>query len=150
MTIVLDFTNHPLIAAFISPFQKDRAFARELHQVAELKFYEIYVDTPLEECQRRDTKGLYAKAAKGEIKGFTGIDAPYQIPENPEIHLKTVGETVENTGSEVIKYLISQGVIKSEVLDESSASETEETQSSQKSQAKKKSKKKGKKKKDRR
>lgn len=144
------------IAAFISPFQKDRAFARELHQVADLKFYEIYVDTPLEVCKERDTKGLYARAERGEIKGLTGIDAPYQVPENPEIRLKTVDETIEETGLQVIQYLVDSGVIKQEVLQESSSDGEEEEQEdiqvniSQSKPKTKKKKVKNKKKKDRR
>ena len=145
------------IAAFISPFQKDRAFARELHQVADLKFYEIYVDTPLEVCKERDTKGLYARAERGEIKGLTGIDAPYQVPENPEIRLKTVDETIEETGLQVIQYLVDSGVIKQEVLQESSSDGEEEEEQediqvniSQSKPKTKKKKVKNKKKKDRR
>merc|ERR1712226_645630 len=65
------------IVAFISPFKKDRDFARELHEIADLRFFEIHVSTPIKTCIERDTKGLYAKAQQGEITGLTGIDAPY-------------------------------------------------------------------------
>merc|ERR1711976_559627 len=147
------------IAAFISPFEKDRAFARELHQVADLKFYEIYVDTPLEECIKRDTKGLYARALKGEIKGLTGIDAPYETPEHPELTLSTIEQTVDETGFEVIRRLVADGIIKQSVVQEDKNSSSEDEQVIQESttssnkktkQHKAKVKRKGKKKKDRR
>ena len=70
------------------------------------EFMEIFVDTPFEECARRDPKGLYAKALRGEIKNFTGVDSPYEPPENPELHLKTVGRTTEELASEVEKLLM--------------------------------------------
>jgi bifunctional enzyme CysN/CysC len=71
----------------ISPYVADRNKVRGSHEEGSLRFLEIYVDTPLEVCQTRDPKGLYAKAAAGEIKGMTGIDAPYEAPPNPELHL---------------------------------------------------------------
>ena len=67
--------------------------ARELMAAGE--FVEVFVDTPFEECARRDPKGLYARAAAGEIRNFTGLDSPYEEPENPEIHLHTIGNTPE-------------------------------------------------------
>ena len=67
--------------------------AREL--MAEGEFVEVFVDTPFEECARRDPKGLYAKALSGEIKNFTGVDSPYEAPEKPEIHLQTLGKSPE-------------------------------------------------------
>jgi bifunctional enzyme CysN/CysC len=78
-----------VIVAFISPFRAERRLARGLFEDGE--FVEIYVDTPLEECERRDIKGLYAKARRGELKNFTGIDSEYEPPETPEVHLRTVG-----------------------------------------------------------
>jgi len=63
--------------------------------MADGEFVEVFVDTPFEECARRDPKGLYARALNGEIKNFTGVDSPYEAPENPEIHLKTLGKTAE-------------------------------------------------------
>ncbi len=71
----------------ISPYVADRDRVRASHQDGGLRFSEIYVDTPLEVCQSRDPKGLYAKAAAGELKGMTGIDAPYEAPATPELHL---------------------------------------------------------------
>jgi bifunctional enzyme CysN/CysC len=82
-----------VIVSFISPFAAERRVAREL--MAEGEFVEVFVDTPFEECARRDPKGLYARALNGEIKNFTGVDSPYEVPENPEIHLKTLGKTAE-------------------------------------------------------
>ncbi|MER8894537.1 sulfate adenylyltransferase subunit CysN [Mesorhizobium sp. M0676] len=82
-----------VIVSFISPFSAERRMAREL--MADGEFVEVFVDTPFEECARRDRKGLYARALNGEIKNFTGVDSPYEAPENPEIHLKTLGKTAE-------------------------------------------------------
>jgi bifunctional enzyme CysN/CysC len=77
-----------VIVAFISPFRAERELARGLFDAGE--FIEVYVDTPLEECERRDVKGLYAKARRGELKNFTGIDSDYEPPHAPEIHLRTL------------------------------------------------------------
>ena len=85
--------------------------ARDLHQKADLPFFEIYVNTPLEECEKRDVKGLYKKARAGKIKGFTGIDQPYEAPDNPELSLKTVNRTIGETVLEVIELLEKNGII---------------------------------------
>ena len=82
-----------VVVSFISPFMAERRMAREL--MAPGEFVEVFVDTPFEECARRDPKGLYARALKGEIKNFTGVDSPYEPPEEPEIHLETLGRTPE-------------------------------------------------------
>ena len=82
-----------VLVSFISPFRAERRLAREL--MAGGEFVEVFVDTPFEECARRDPKGLYARALRGEIKNFTGVDSPYEPPENPEIRLQTIGRTVE-------------------------------------------------------
>ncbi|APG88694.1 bifunctional enzyme NodQ (plasmid) [Sinorhizobium americanum CCGM7] len=79
-----------VLVSFISPFRGERRMARELMEEGE--FIEIFVDTPLEECARRDPKGLYQKALAGKIANFTGVSSPYEAPENPELHLKTVEE----------------------------------------------------------
>ncbi len=94
-----------VLVAFISPFRAEREFARSLFAPGE--FIEIYVDTPLEECERRDVKGLYAKARRGELKNFTGIDSDYESPEAPEIHLKTVGDNPEACVNQIIHLLTS-------------------------------------------
>ena len=88
-----------VVASLVSPYQDSRDFVRGLTN----RFLEIYVSTPLEECERRDVKGLYAKARRGEITNFTGIDDPYEVPTNPELVLDTVGRSVEDAGREVLK-----------------------------------------------
>jgi bifunctional enzyme CysN/CysC len=78
-----------VLVSFISPFRAERQMARGLFQDGE--FVEVFVDTPLAECEARDTKGLYAKARRGELKNFTGIDSPYEAPAAPDVHLRTQG-----------------------------------------------------------
>jgi bifunctional enzyme CysN/CysC len=78
-----------VLVSFISPFRAEREMARRLFAPGE--FLEVFVDTPLEEAERRDVKGLYAKARRGELRNFTGIDSPYEPPEHPELHLHTHG-----------------------------------------------------------
>ncbi|MEL6745568.1 MAG: adenylyl-sulfate kinase, partial [Pseudomonadota bacterium] len=90
------------LVSLISPYKTDRDMARSLVEADE--FIEVFVDTPFEECAARDPKGLYAKAIKGEIKNFTGYDAPYEAPENPELHLKTLGETAAELADAVENY----------------------------------------------
>ena len=86
------------LTSFISPYRKDRELARKLHDDSNLSFIEVYVDCPLDEAEKRDPKGLYKKARAGELKGFTGIDDPYEAPESAELVLRTdkmsVGESV--------------------------------------------------------
>ena len=98
-----------VITAFISPLRENRNFARSL--VEKDEFIEVYVDTPIEICEQRDPKGLYKKARKGEIKEFTGIDSPYEPPENPEIHIKTEDLTIEESVEKIIKYLKDRKII---------------------------------------
>ena len=74
-----------VLSSFISPFEKDRHLVRDIHQQDELPFIEVFIDTPIAICEERDPKNLYVKARRGEIKNFTGIDSPYEIPENPEL-----------------------------------------------------------------
>jgi bifunctional enzyme CysN/CysC len=92
-----------VIVAFISPFRAERELARGLFDPGE--FVEIFVDTPLEECERRDVKGLYAKARRGELVHFTGIDSEYEPPQSPEIHLRTVGAEPESCVDEIFGWL---------------------------------------------
>ncbi len=82
-----------VLAAFVSPYKKDRDNIR--HIVKDVNFVEIYVNTSLEECERRDVKGLYKKARAGEIKNMTGISAPYEEPENPDIEIKTESASID-------------------------------------------------------
>ena len=86
-------SGHIVLSAFISPFKSDRHMARSLLDYGE--FIEVFINTSLEECERRDPKGLYRKARQGAVKNFTGIDSPYEIPENPEIIVSTEGKTIE-------------------------------------------------------
>ena len=95
--------------AFISPYLTDRNQVREI--LPEGEFIEVLVDCPLEECEKRDVKGLYKKARAGEIPEFTGISAPYESPENPELVLKTAESTVEQCVEQVLAYLESKGIL---------------------------------------
>ncbi len=101
------------LTAFISPYRKDRARARELHDKAGLKFFEVFVDTPIEICERRDPKGIYKKARAGEIKGFTGIDDPYERPERPELVLKTDEMDVDACVERCLEMMESAGILES-------------------------------------
>ncbi|RWB56750.1 MAG: sulfate adenylyltransferase subunit CysN [Mesorhizobium sp.] len=103
-----------VIVSFISPFSAERRMAREL--MAEGEFVEVFVDTPFEECARRDPKGLYARALSGEIKNFTGVDSPYEAPENPEIHLETLGRTPQEM-AEALEHWLTERDIAEEQYD---------------------------------
>jgi bifunctional enzyme CysN/CysC len=92
-----------VIVSFISPYRSERELARAHFETGE--FYEVFVDTPIEECERRDTKGLYAKAHSGELINFTGVDSPYEAPESPEIHLRTMHETPEECVNRILQTL---------------------------------------------
>jgi bifunctional enzyme CysN/CysC len=92
-----------VLVAFISPYRAERQFARSLFDPGE--FIEVFVDTPLEECERRDVKGLYAKARRGELKNFTGIDSVYEPPESAEIYLRTTGLTPETCVDQILQLL---------------------------------------------
>ncbi|MDN6309890.1 MAG: adenylyl-sulfate kinase [Psychroflexus sp.] len=95
--------GHISVAAFVSPLASDRALVKTI--IGEKDFIEIFVDTSLEECERRDVKGLYQKARAGEIKNFTGIDAPYEAPKKPAIHIKTEEKTVDQAVEEILNYI---------------------------------------------
>ena len=105
------FTDAGLIVvcAFISPFRAERRMIRELVEPGE--FVEIFVSTPLDECMRRDPKGLYARARAGEIPNFTGIDSPYEPPEHPELVLDTTAMTPQAAVQQVLAYLAAQGIV---------------------------------------
>ena len=98
-----------VLAAFISPYIADRQDARDL--IGD-DFNEVFVDTDIKECIKRDPKGLYKKALAGEIKGFTGIDDPYEVPKNCELVIDTTNITPEETVQEVMLYLEKQGLVK--------------------------------------
>jgi bifunctional enzyme CysN/CysC len=97
-----------VLCSFISPYRAERDLVRRL--VADGEFVEVFVDTPIDECARRDPKGLYAKAKAGMIKNFTGFDAPYEAPTNPEIHLWTLGHQPEQLAEQVLKKLAEFGI----------------------------------------
>jgi sulfate adenylyltransferase len=99
-----------VICAAVSPYRATRSDARNM--VGQDCFVEVFVDTPLEVCEKRDTKGIYAKARRGEIKGFTGIDDPYEPPLHPEIKLDTVEHTPEENARFILDYLIQQGLVR--------------------------------------
>jgi len=98
-----------VICSFISPYKAERNMVREL--VGDGEFIEVFVDTPIDECVRRDPKGLYAKARSGKIKNFTGIDAPYEAPSAPEVHLKTQDQQPEQLADMVLNCLVTRGII---------------------------------------
>ena len=99
------------LSSFISPYKVDRDGVRELHEKANLKFVEVFVDCSLEEAERRDPKGLYKKARAGEIRNFTGIDDPYEAPAKPEIHLHTDEMTLDEEVKMILEYLEANGII---------------------------------------
>lgn len=99
------------ISSFISPYQADRDQVRKIHEDAGLVFLEVFIDTPIEVCEQRDPKGLYKKARAGEIKGFTGIDDPYELPVKPEIVLNTDDLSIEESAKELVDALIKFGVL---------------------------------------
>ncbi len=100
-----------VVTAFISPFRSDRRLVRELS--AEGDFIEVYVSTPLDVCEGRDPKGLYARARKGQIENFTGITSPYEPPEAAEIQLDTSRQNIEECVAAIVRYLEETGRLKS-------------------------------------
>jgi adenylyl-sulfate kinase len=98
-----------VFSAFISPFRADRRLVRDLFSEGE--FIEVYISTPLHECETRDPKGLYRKARAGEIKHFTGIDSEYQAPENAEIIVDTSAEQLEESVARIVRYLENSGYL---------------------------------------
>jgi bifunctional enzyme CysN/CysC len=95
-----------VITAFISPYRMDRRRAREIALEGNAEFVEVFIDAPLEVCEARDPKDLYKKARAGEIRGFTGIDAPYEAPEDPEIAVHTNQQTVDECIATILEYLL--------------------------------------------
>ena len=92
-----------VVTAFISPFEKDREMVRDM--AMEGQFVEVFIDAPLSVCEQRDPKGLYKKARAGEIKDFTGIDSPYEVPKKPELHVVNDGISIEEAATQVVNYL---------------------------------------------
>lgn len=93
-----------VLSAFISPFRSDRQAARDL--VGEENFFEVFIECPIEVCEERDVKGLYAKARRGEIKNFTGIDSPFEEPKNPTIKVNTADENLEDCLRHLINKIV--------------------------------------------
>jgi sulfate adenylyltransferase len=102
-----------VIAAAVSPYRASRNDVRNM--IGKERFIEVYVDTPLEICERRDTKGMYARARRGEIKGFTGIDDPYEPPVSPEIVLETISTSPEANARRILDLLLQRGVVRKNV-----------------------------------
>ncbi|MDB9975105.1 adenylyl-sulfate kinase [Candidatus Thioglobus sp.] len=98
-----------VMTAFISPFNKDRNEARKL--ISSDDFIEIYCKASLEICETRDVKGLYKRARAGEIKNYTGIDSPYEVPENPDLTINTDDQSLEESASTIFSFLESNGII---------------------------------------
>ncbi|HEY1473389.1 MAG TPA: sulfate adenylyltransferase subunit CysN [Pseudolabrys sp.] len=98
-----------VLCSFISPFRAERRMVREL--VDSEEFIEVFVDTPLDQCIARDPKGLYRRALAGEIKNFTGVDQPYEVPENPELHLLAGSKEADRLANEVVEALMQRGII---------------------------------------
>ncbi len=92
------------INSFVSPTEEIRQQARQI--IGETDFIEVFVNTPLTECEKRDVKGLYAKARKGEIKNFTGIDAPFEHPAHPALEILTENKTIEESGEELLNFIL--------------------------------------------
>lgn len=99
-----------VLASFISPFRRDRRLVRDIHQADDLPFIEVFVDTPLDVCEERDPKKLYAKARRGEIRNFTGIDSPYEVPEHPELVI-TPKASPEISAHVIFNYLLDQQLL---------------------------------------
>lgn len=100
-----------VLTAFISPFKEDRQIARSL--VRDNEFVEVYINTSIEECERRDPKGLYKRARDGAIKNFTGINSPYEAPETPEIEIKNDELSIQEAAIKIMNFLVKNGYIKS-------------------------------------
>ncbi len=99
------------LVSLVSPYAADRRAAAALHDADELQFMEVFVDVPLELCEQRDPKGLYARARSGELAGMTGVGAPYEPPENPDLILGSAGETVEQEVARVMALLSERGIL---------------------------------------
>jgi adenylylsulfate kinase len=99
-----------VLTAFISPFRANRQVVREMLKDGE--FIEVFIDTPIEECEKRDPKGLYKKARSGEIKDFTGIDSPYEEPIDPEIRIVNYNISIDSAANQVITFLEEHGYLK--------------------------------------
>ncbi len=99
------------MTSFISPYRRDRDIARQIHQDADIFFMEVFVDAPIEVCEQRDPKGLYQKARQGELKGFTGVDDPYEPPERPDLIINTADLSPQQGAMRILGYLVETGYL---------------------------------------
>jgi len=99
------------MTSFISPYRKDRDLVRQLHEAGQLPFIEIHVNTPIETCEQRDPKGLYKKARAGQLKNFTGIDDPYEAPQQAEVTLDATSTSPQQAAALLLDYLHEQRII---------------------------------------
>jgi len=99
------------LVSAISPYAVDRALARSVHERGELEFVEVFVDTPLDECERRDPKGLYARARSGKLQGLTGVDAPYERPREPDVELRSAEHEIDGLVEMLVRELRARGII---------------------------------------
>jgi sulfate adenylyltransferase len=102
-----------VVCATVSPYRATRNDVRNM--IGSDQYVEVFVDTPLEVCELRDTKGLYAMARRGELQGFTGIDDPYERPQYPELTIETLSSTAEENARRILHILLEQGFIRSEM-----------------------------------
>jgi adenylylsulfate kinase len=107
------FADAGLLAmtSFISPYRKDRDAVRALHIAAKLPFVEIHLATPIETCEQRDPKGLYKKVRSGQLKGFTGVDDPYEAPTTPELTIDATSTKPQDAAAVVLSYLVEKGLL---------------------------------------
>jgi len=102
---LLALTGQVTIAAFISPYRKDRANARAIAAASGCDFFEVFIDAPLAVCEARDPKGHYRRARAGELPQFTGVDAPYEAPETPEVHVRSSEASVADCAAQIVEYV---------------------------------------------
>lgn len=95
-----------VLSAFITPFEKDREIIKNV--IGKENYIEVFIDTPLEECEKRDVKGLYKKARAGEIKNFTGINSPFEVPSNPDLTINTTKKDPESSAKEVLSLILNK------------------------------------------
>ena len=100
------------MTSFISPYRKDRELVRELHKAGDFPFIEVYVNTPIGTCEQRDPKGLYKKARAGQLKGFTGVDDPYEEPLAPELTIDATATSPQQAAVLILEYLEKQGIVR--------------------------------------
>jgi adenylylsulfate kinase len=99
------------MTSFISPYRKDRDTVRALHEAAQMPFIEVHINTPIDTCEQRDPKGLYKKARAGQLKGFTGIDDPYEAPTTPELMIDATATSPQQATVLLLEYLQKRGIL---------------------------------------